>query len=109
MDTALSLKFDIDEDLKQYTRGRLMTLKQLQALPDDSIIWVFFEEENGSYDIDGAYRIVKDQEEENCWACKDGSSFDAEVCPNVEELSVNGALSWYNYSGPMKVFHVVKK
>lgn len=86
------LKFNADQDLKNFRRGHPLTVGTLRALPKDAIVWVYYKEhgEQGPR-INGPMRASKDDVEDR-WGLEDGSSFAAEFVPTGEYDSENGGF-----------------
>lgn len=77
-------------DLKSFRRGDPLSFEALDALPDDSIIWVtHLAAHERSLRINGAYRIRKLDGDPKGWFLDDGSSFAAEIYPNVPGEAVD--------------------
>ncbi len=78
------IKFSSDRDLKAFSRGAPLKVRELRALPNDAVVWVWYREDGADHDrIDEAMRISKNPEWDY-WSLGDGSSFGADFRPTGE-------------------------
>ena len=71
---GVEIEFGSDPELKGYRRGDLMTMGELRALEDDSVVWLYIYYKE-SVRANHAFHIVR---EGDCWILSDGSSFGAD-------------------------------
>lgn len=69
------VRFSMHSDLLGYRCGRLLTIEELEAMPNGTVIWVRYEQHGESEPrVDGPYRITRVQGR-RAWMFDDGSSF----------------------------------
>lgn len=75
---GVDINFDPDKSLLNYRKGRKLLYQELLALPDGSVVWVWYKEHGEPHPrINGPQRIKRDMKENqgNYWEFEDGSSF----------------------------------
>ncbi len=78
-DLGININFDPDADLQQFKPGQILTLGQLRAMPDGTVVWVYCKVDGDEgVRINQAMRINADPKFPNNWGLSDGSSFAAE-------------------------------
>lgn len=77
-DTMASLgvefKFEPDDDLTKYRRGKQLTMGELRALEDGVVVWLYIYYKE-SVRADSAFKVER---RDGCWVFDDGSSFGAD-------------------------------
>ena len=71
---GVDFKFEADDELTKYRRGKQLTMGELRALDDGAVVWLYIYYKE-SVRADSAYRI---EERDGCWVFDDGSSFGAD-------------------------------
>jgi len=87
-DLGIEIKFDADDNLAKFRRGRRLTMGELRKLPDGSVVWLYIWYKE-SCRADGAFRLTRTKDGGG-WMLDDGSSFAADLEDEGEDSDLAG-------------------
>ena len=99
---GIELKITTDKDLKQYKKGKPLLARELEALPDNSIVWcIYIDRVNGPYRIKhlpeyGRYFV----------SLNDGSSFAADFNGSDIRSDLDKCIDYHD-KGELQLFKAI--